>query len=161
MFSKYGWPDTLISDNGPCYTLQVFTSVMQAFRVSHITSSPHYPQSNGLAEKYVQIVKCLFNKAKEEGKVFDDIPQYTLPGILQSPMQILQGRNNRSDLPMSNAARKQLGIQPEVLRNNDKHEVLSTHDLHVGPSIMYQDSVTKQSVIQLMSRKEKLQDQNQ
>ena len=70
VFSEYGWPDTLISDNGPCYTSQAFTSVMQAFSVNHITSSLHYPQSNGLAEKYVQIVKCLFNKAKEEGKDF-------------------------------------------------------------------------------------------
>ena len=68
VFSKYGWPETLISDNGPCYTSQAFTSVMKAFSVNHITCSPHYPQSNGLAEKYVQIVKCLSYKAKEEGK---------------------------------------------------------------------------------------------
>ena len=70
VFSEYGWPDTPISDSGPCHTLQSFTSVMQAFSVNHITSSLYYPQSNGLAEKYVQIVKCLFNKAKEEGKDF-------------------------------------------------------------------------------------------
>ena len=70
VFSEYGWPDTLISDNGPCYTLHKFTGVMQAFSVNHITSYPHYPQSNGLAEKYVQIAKCLFNKTKEEGKDF-------------------------------------------------------------------------------------------
>ena len=25
VFSEYGWPDTLISYNGPCYTLQAFT----------------------------------------------------------------------------------------------------------------------------------------
>ena len=68
VFSEYGLHDTLISDNGPYYTLQVFTSVMQAFSVNHITSSQNYPQSNGLAEKYVQIVKCLLNKPKEEDK---------------------------------------------------------------------------------------------
>ena len=67
-----------------------------------------------------------------------------LTGSLQPPMQILPGRSARSDLPMSNSARKQLRIQPEVLRNNDKHEVLPTHNLHVGQTVMYQDSVTKQ-----------------
>ena len=60
VFLEYGWPETLISDNGPCHTSQAFTSVMKAFSVNHITSSPHYPQSNGLAEKYVQIVKSIF-----------------------------------------------------------------------------------------------------
>ena len=38
---------------------------------------------------------------------------------MQSPMQILQGiqgRNARSDLPMSNAASKQLGVQHEIVR---------------------------------------------
>ena len=59
-------------------------------------------------------------------------------------MQILQGRSARSDLPMSNTARKQFGIQPEVIRNIDKNEVLPTNDLHIGQSVMYQDSVTKQ-----------------
>ena len=64
VFSEYGWPETLISDNGPCYTADVFTSAMNAYHVNHITSSPHYPQSNGLAEKYVQIVKNVNLKSK-------------------------------------------------------------------------------------------------
>ena len=68
IFSEYGWPETLISDNGPCYTVDAFTSVMNACHVNHIISSPHYPQSNGLAEKYVQDVKSLFYKTKKEGK---------------------------------------------------------------------------------------------
>ena len=62
---------------------------------------------------------------------------------MQSPMQILQGRNARPDLSMSNAARKQLGIQPEVIRNIDKHPVLPSHDLHIGQQVMYQGSTRK------------------
>ena len=68
IFSVYGWPETLISDNGPCYTAEVFTNLRREYNVNHITGSTHYPQSNGLAEKYVQLVKNLFDKAKEEGK---------------------------------------------------------------------------------------------
>ena len=68
--------------------------------------------------------------------MFDDLLQYPLIGSLQLPMQILQGRSARSDLPMSNAVRKPHGIQPEVIGNIDKHEVLPTHDLHVGQSML-------------------------
>ena len=66
--SEYGWPETLVSDNGPCYTSEVFTNLMKEYNVNHITSCHHYLQSNGLAEKYVQLVKNLFYKAKKEGR---------------------------------------------------------------------------------------------
>ena len=59
---------TLISDNGPYYTTETFTNMMKEYGVSHIKRSPHYPQSNRLAEKYVQIIKNMFHKAKEDGK---------------------------------------------------------------------------------------------
>ena len=59
IFFEYGWPETLISDNGPCYTTEVFTNLMREYNVNHITDSPHYPQSNGHAKTYVQLVKNL------------------------------------------------------------------------------------------------------
>ena len=108
IFSEYGWPETLISDNRPHYAVEAFTNMMIEYGVNHITSFPHYPQSNGLTEKFVQIVKNLFQKAKEEG-IYCNTP---LSSSLQFPMQILQSRSARSDLPMSNAARKQLGLDP-------------------------------------------------
>ena len=90
------------------------------YGVNHITSSPHYPQSNGLAEKLVQIVKNVFHQAKEEGKdMFKCLMIYCntpLSSSLQSPMQILQSGSARSDLQMSNVARKQLGLGSEHLR---------------------------------------------
>ena len=68
VFIVYDWQETLISENAPCYIADAFTSIMNAYHVNHITSSPNYQQSNGLSEKYVQIVKSLFYKAKEEEK---------------------------------------------------------------------------------------------
>ena len=64
IFSEYGQPDTSISNNGPCYTVEAFTSVMNTYDANHITSSPHYPQSTGLANMYIQILKSLFYKAE-------------------------------------------------------------------------------------------------
>ena len=148
LFSEYGWPDTLISDNSPCYTSEAFTIVMKAYHVNDITSSPHYPQSNGLAEKYVQIVKSLFHKAKEEGKdlfkclmIYNNTP---LTGSLLSLMQILQSKSARSDLLMSNAARKEHDLHLEDIRNTSKHEYLPSHDLHFCQDIKFQDATRKQ-----------------
>ena len=99
IFFEYGWPDTIVSDNGSCYTTEAFTKAMQEYRVNHITSSPHYPQSNGLAEKFVQTVKSLFYKAREEGAdLYKALMIYwntPLTSNMQSLMQILQNRTAR------------------------------------------------------------------
>ena len=68
IFAKYRWPDTLVTDIGPSYTRKEFQMPMQPMSVNHITSSPHYPQSNRLAEKFVGIIKNLSHKAKEESQ---------------------------------------------------------------------------------------------
>ena len=125
IFAKYGWLDTIVCDNGPGYTSKIFKELMREYQVNHITSSPHYLHLNGLAEKYVQIVKNLFHKAKEEGQdphkrlmVYRNTP---LSSQLQSPMQILSSRAARSSLPLSNAVRKQMGIQSEELTCGHKN----------------------------------------
>ena len=146
IFSEYGWTDTLLSDNGPCYVAETFTNLMKEYAVNHITSSPHYSQSNGLAEKFVQIVKNLFYKAKDEGTdIYKCLMIYCntpIESTSKSPMQMLQQRSSRSQLPMSNAACRQLGIAVEQITVN-KNQHLPLHNLHIGQEVMYQDSVTK------------------
>ena len=131
IFSEYGWPDTLVSDNGPCYTAEMFTNLMKEYAVNHIMSSPHYPQ-------FVQIIKNLFYKANEEGV---DINKYLmiyhntpLACTSKSPMQMLQQRSARSQLPMSNAARRRLGIVAEQPPRKNQH--LLSHDFHIGQDVM-------------------------
>ena len=104
IFAKYEWPNTIVLDNRPCYVTETFKELMKEYQVNHITSLPHYPQSNGLAEKYVQIIKNLFYKVKEEGQdlhkclmIYRNTP---LSSHLQSPMQILSNRSTRSTCPI-------------------------------------------------------------
>ena len=148
IFSECGWPDTIVSDSGPCYMAEAFTKTMQEYRVNHITSSPHYPKSNGLGEKFMQTVKGLFYKAREEGadlyKALMICHNTPLTSNLQSPMQILQNKTARSELPMSNSARRQLGLEAEKLRTKTKNEDLPVHDLHLGQDVMMQDSTSKE-----------------
>ena len=147
IYAEYGWPDTIISGNGPCYTSEIFKELMREYQVNHITSSLHYQQSNGLAEEYVQIVKNLFHKVKAEGQdlhkclmVYRNTP---LSSQLQSPMQILTSRTARSSLPLSKAASKQMGIQCEHLRSSHKNQHLPTHDLNLNQTVMYQEPASK------------------
>ena len=147
IFSEYGWPETLISDNGPCYASKTFKKLMTEYNVNHITSSPHYPQSNGLAEKYVQIIKNLFHKAKEEGQdLYKCLMTYRntpLSSTLLSPMQMLSNRITRSNLPLSTAAKLQMGLCNNHPTTDQKNHHLPMHDLCINQTVMYQDATTK------------------
>ena len=58
-----------------------------------------------------------------------------------SPMQMLQQRSARSQLPMSNAARRRLGIVAEQQPSKNQH--LPSHEFHTGQDIMCQSPITK------------------
>ena len=59
VFSRHSIPETLRSDNGPQYASGEFAKFASTYGFKHTTSSPHYPQSNGQAERCVQTVKRL------------------------------------------------------------------------------------------------------
>ena len=101
-FSRLGIPETVVSDNGPQYSSQEFSEFANKWDFKHVTSSPHYPQSNGLAEKTVQTVKNMFNKCKKDGKdPYVALLEYrTTPlDIGYTPSQLLMCRKLRSVLP--------------------------------------------------------------
>ena len=71
VFTELGRPFILRSDNGPCYSSREFHSFLSFYQVDHVTSSPHYPQSNGFAEALVGIAKKLMEKSVKEGKLWN------------------------------------------------------------------------------------------
>ena len=64
-----------------------------------------------------------------------------LASTSKSPMQMLQQRSARSQLPMSNAARRRFGIAAEQTLRKNQH--LPSHDFHIGQHVICQSAITK------------------
>ena len=58
MFSHHGIPAAVVSDNGPQHASQDMKEFSQSYGFSHITSSLHFPQSIGEAERAVRTAKA-------------------------------------------------------------------------------------------------------
>ena len=103
IFTELGRPFILRSDNGPCYSSREFHNFLSFYQIDHVTSSPHYPQSNGFAEALVGITKKLMDKSVKDGKPRNyRLMQYRTTPIsstLPSPLEMLTGRRPHSTLP--------------------------------------------------------------
>ena len=67
------------------------TNFLSFYQVDHITSSPHYPQSNGFAEALVGITKKLMEKSVKEGKPWNfGLLQYRTTPISSTPLSPLE-----------------------------------------------------------------------
>lgn len=61
LFSRLGVPKQLLADNMP-FSSYKFIEFSNEWNFQVVTSSPHYPQSNGLAERRVAIAKDMLKK---------------------------------------------------------------------------------------------------
>lgn len=57
IFSRFGLPQQLVSDNGPQLVSEEFKKFMEENGIQHIKSAPYHPATNGLAERFVQTMK--------------------------------------------------------------------------------------------------------
>jgi len=114
IYADFGVPEQLISDNGPQFGCAEFRKFSREKGVRHTTSSPEYPQSNGMAERAVQTVKDRLIKMLQDGgdvwKAVTAIRSTPVDAVLPSPSVLLQGRNLRGPLPFSLTA-----LQPRLL----------------------------------------------
>ena len=97
-FPDVGVAEILTSDGGPQFQSHRFAQFCDAWHIVHAKSSPHYPQSNGLAENAVKAMKSHVQKTTRNGDLDVDAFQRGLlewrntPNATgQSPVKALYG----------------------------------------------------------------------
>ena len=99
IFARFGIPEILFSDNGPQYSSHEMKQFASSYGFTHITSSPHYPRSNGLAERTVKTIKNFMTKSTDLTLSLLSYRSTPLPWCNLSPSELLMGRRMRSTIP--------------------------------------------------------------
>ena len=103
IITEFCKPYNIRSDNGPYYTSKEFKELMELLQIQHITSSPHFPQSNGFAEAMVKIAKKLMDHSTLQKKAWNfGLMEYRCTphtGNIPSPLELLTGQKPRTNCP--------------------------------------------------------------
>ncbi|KMQ89584.1 retrovirus-related pol polyprotein from transposon opus [Lasius niger] len=102
IFARHGIPETVVSDNGTQFgsiATAEFTKFANEWGFQHVTSSLHFPQSNGLAEIGVQIIKRSLKKCEDPYEALINYRSVPLANGY-SPAELLMGRRIRTKVPI-------------------------------------------------------------
>jgi transposase InsO family protein len=125
IFARHGIPKKVISDGGPCFIPAEYKLLQQEWGFKHNTSSPYFPKGNGLAERAVQTIKKMLDKAKCSGKdPYWCLLEYRNTPInnTSSPAQLLMNRRLNSIIPSTNEQLKAEVIPPNQVKLNIKNK---------------------------------------
>lgn len=137
IFAKLGIPQMVMNDNGPQYASREFCHFARA-DFSHIASSLHSAQSNGLAEGTVQIMKTLLQEAWSDphmallwyrttpvlwcsvtlAELMIDVNSEPLSHCWQSNW-VWNGQITKSSITMTVSSRKQRSVNSMVVTKYD------------------------------------------
>lgn len=139
-FSTFGSPVRLQTDNGRQFTSHEFKLFANRWNFDHVTSSPEYPQSNGLAERAVRSAKQLMEQARLANLDFyldllnlRNIARYA---TLESPAQRLMSRTTRTPIPIAQYKRIPRVLEPASIQTpiQEKHDIQKrSHDRSCKP----------------------------
>ncbi len=159
LFSSYGPPEILVTDNGTQFTAIEFATYCENLGITHLRSPAYHPQSNGQAERFVDTFKRSLKKLK--GKGTDMAVQeilytyrYTpataltenkspaeafLGRKIRTPFTLLQHRspdNGLRDTAMESQFNRRHGVTERIFRNGDTVWVYSKPGIPPRPGIV-------------------------
>lgn len=117
IFARHGIPETVVSDNGPCYNCREWQQFAKHYGFHHVTSSPHHPQANGKAEKGVHIIKQLLKKATDsKSDPYLALLSYRSAPLDcgQSPAELLMNRKLCTTLPCYTEVKQRNEMQSKM-----------------------------------------------
>lgn len=71
VFARFGLPKLLVSDNGPPFTSSDFKHFLSMNGIKHSLIAPYHPQTKGLAENSVKLIKSKLKCASLDNENFD------------------------------------------------------------------------------------------
>ena len=96
LFSIEGYPEEIVSDNGPPFQSKEFAKFLSGLGIKHTTSSPGYPHSNGFIEQHIQTVKNMLAKSSNTRsfqEILTDLRTTRIGMRLPSSAEIVHRRN--------------------------------------------------------------------
>jgi transposase InsO family protein len=141
IFKKFGLAEQIISDNGPCFKAHKFGEYCDLLEIQHVTSSPHYHESNGRAERAIQTIKQLMKKCSTETEITMGILAYHDTPIdcnLPSPAELFFNRKINTRLGLM--------YQPTRLTDEQKTSLAQRRAAHLQPTNNKDQYVPNQAV---------------
>ncbi|CAL9705072.1 unnamed protein product [Knipowitschia caucasica] len=132
MFVRWGIPLELVSDNATQFTSEEFKHFWAEYGFAHVTSSPHFPQSNGAAERAVQTAKHILKQPDPHlALMCYRATPCTATGVC--PAVVMTGRHIRTTLPMLENKMNSVPIDKQAILRKDQQSKSSYkffHDRH-------------------------------